>query len=128
MSKTFTAPFAQTQKTNSIVTTDTASHLIATAGPEGALLTAISAIPLGTVTATNLQLLLSKDGGETEQLLRAITLEAYSYSGTKSPEHADFPGVSQENPLRLEAGDQLYIRSSLTLSSGVAFYAEWTDY
>jgi len=81
MTKTFTAPFAQTPKTGSavatlasVVTTDAPTNtvLIGTAGADGAILTKLTAIPRATVTASGLYLFISQNAGTTKHVWIAL--------------------------------------------------------
>lgn len=137
MAKTFTAPFAQTTQTGaatataaSVITTDAPTNtlLIATAGADGALVTALSAMPRGTVTATGLYLFLSKDGGTTKQLIDSELMEALTVSVSVAVDETLFARISETAPIRLEAADELYIGAGVALAAGIVFKAEWTDF
>lgn len=128
MAKTFTAPFAQTSKTGIETVTTATPALITTAGVDGAIFTSLSALPAGTVTASRLRLLLSKDSGVTKEFIRAAVLAAYTEDTTTAPTLVVFDAISESTPIRLEAGDELYIETSTAQASGVTFFAEWTDY
>lgn len=136
MAKTFTAPFAQTQQTltavltaASVVTTDAATNtvLCATAGADGALVTKVSLMPRATITATAGYLFLSKDNGTTLRLIDSVLIPAYTMAGTTAIPVTTF-SMSQDAPLRLSAGDKLYVSIGVALASGVVAKAEWTDY
>lgn len=138
MAKTFTAPFAQTPKTGTAVATAavggigtdtvTGTVLLATAGAEGAIVTRLSAIPRATVTASSLVLFLSKDNGVTQRLIDSELMAAYTLATTTAVPETAFGNVSESTPLRLEAGDQLYVGSQVALAAGIVFKAEWMDY
>lgn len=136
MAKTFTAVFAQDPKTFTAVATTAVSglatdaptntHALVTAGAEGAIVTSITAIPRDTVTATALYLFISKDG-TTKRLLRTALMAAHTVAATTEIPVVDF-GYSETEPLRLEAGDQLFVGVGVTASSGIVFTAQSTDY
>lgn len=136
MAKTFTAAFAQDTKTFTAVATTavgsltgdspTNTHALVTAGAEGAIVTSITAIPRATVTATALYLFISKDG-TTKRLLRTALMAAHTVAATTEIPVVDF-GYSETEPLRLEAGDQLFVGVGVTASSGIVFTAQSTDY
>lgn len=136
MAKTFTAPFAQTPKTATAVATaaatltDTPSNtvLLATAGADGAILTRLSAIPRATVTASSLVLFISKDNGSTQRLIDSELMAAHTVAVTTAIPETVFAGYSESSPLRLEAGDRLYVGSQVALAGGIVFRAEYTDF
>lgn len=137
MAKTFTAPFAQTQKTATAVATAAVASLttdaptgaveLLTAGAEGALLTRLTATPRATVTASSLVLFVSKDGGATKRLADSALMAAYTMATTTAVPVTAF-GYSESAPLRLEAGDKLFVGSQVALAGGIVFKAEWTDF
>jgi len=136
MAKTFTAPFAQTPQTGfaectgvSTPADDTVNAvLIATAGSEGALLTAVSAIPRATITATAMYLYISKDSGTTKYLIDSELILAHTVATTTLIPENFFTNISESSPVRLEAGDEVYVGISVGLAGGVVFKAEWTDF
>lgn len=137
MPKTFTAPFAQTPKTGiavattataSIDTTPTNTQLLVTAGADGALVTRLWAMPRATVTATTLYLFISKDGGTTLRLVDSELMAAHTVATTTAIPETSFANYSETTPFRLEAGDRLYVGVGVTLSNGIVFKAEFTDF
>lgn len=134
---TFDAPFAQISKTATAVatlaasvTTDSPTNTIEllTAGTDGALVTSLSAMPRGTVTAASLVLFLSKDGGTTKRLLDSKLMGAHTIAATTAIPVTAFDLISAATPLRLEAGDKLYVGSQVALAAGIVFSAQWMDY
>lgn len=89
--------------------------------------TRISAMPRATVTATMLQLYLSKDGGVTKRLINSKLMSAHTIQVTTAIPATDF-GYSDLNPMLLEAGDSLYVAQAVTLADGVCWDAEWAAY
>lgn len=138
MAKTYTAPFAQTPKTASAVavaaiasiTSDAPTNtvLLLTAGAEGALLTRLSAIPRATVTANSLLLFISKDGGATTRLIDSALMAAHTVAATTAIPVTTFDKYSTATPLRLEAGDSLYVGTQVALATGVVFSADLMEY
>lgn len=138
MAKTFTAPFAQTTKTATAVvataiasiTTDAPTNtvLLLTADVEGALLTRLMASPRATVTAASLVLFLSKDSGATKRLIDSELMGAQTLTTSTAIAETSFANYSETNPLRLQAGDQLYVGSQIALAGGIVFRAEYTDF
>lgn len=138
MAKTFTAPFAQTPKTATAVVTgaagtitgDTPTNtvLLATAGADGAILTRLTAIPRATVTASSLVIFISKDSGTTKRLIDSELMAAFTVATTTAIPETTFTMYSETTPLRLEAGDELYVGSQVALASGIVFRAEFTNF
>lgn len=139
MANTFTAPFIQTQKTGSAVTrlavndigapaANAVVALGAPAGVNGALVTKITAMPRATVTASSLLLYSSKDGGNTFQLIDSELMAAYTLAATTAIPETTFGNISPETPLRLQAGEQLYVGSQVALAAGIQFRSEGGDY
>ena len=136
MANTFTAPFAQTPKTATAVATadatltDTPSNtvLLVTAGVNGAILTRLTAIPRATVTASSLVVFISKDSGTTQRLIDSELMAAHTVATTTAIPETFFANYSESSPLRLEAGDRLYIGSQVALAGGIVFRAEFTDF
>jgi hypothetical protein len=138
MPKTFTAPFAQDPKTATAVATGavgsfagdspTNTVLLLTAGADGAILTRLTAIPRATVTASSLMVFLSKDNGTTQRLLDSELMAAHTVATTTAIPETVFTLYSETTPLRLQAGDQIYVGSQVALSGGIVFRAEYTDF
>lgn len=138
MSKTYTAPFAQTSKTATAVTTaacstitgDTPTNtlLLFTAGTDGSILTSLWAIPRATVTASSLLLFLSNDGGTTKRLIDSELMAAFTVAATTAIPETKFANYTETTPLRLAAGDELYVGNQVALASGVVFKAEYTEF
>lgn len=138
MALTHEAVFAQTPKTGTAVAvaaaaslgTDvpTGTVLLATAGADGAIVTRLTAIPRATVTAASLLLFLSKDAGATMRLIDSELMAAHTVAATTAIPETAFGNVTESAPLRLEAGDRLYVASQVALAAGIVFRAEWTDF
>lgn len=138
MAKTYTAPFAQTPKNASAVvtaaagsiTTDapTSTVLLLTAGTDGAILTRLSAIPRATVTASSLLLYTSSDSGTTQRLIDSALMAALTVATTTAITTTSFSNYTETAPLRLAAGERLYVASQVALASGIVFKAEYTEF
>jgi hypothetical protein len=138
MAKTFTAPFAQTPKNTTAVATGavgtitgdspTNTVVLLTAGSDGAILTRLSAIPRATVTASSLVLFTSSDSGTTKRLIDSALMAAQTIATTTAITSTPFSTYSETTPLRLAAGEQLYVGSQVALASGIVFKAEYTDF
>jgi uncharacterized phosphosugar-binding protein len=138
MAKTFTAPFAQTPKNVTAVATaavasitgDTPTNTVVllTAGADGAILTRLSAIPRSTVTASSLVLFTSSDSGTTKRLIDSALMAAQTVATTTAITATTFTTYSETTPLRLQAGEQLYVGSQVALANGIVFKAEYTDF
>lgn len=127
--------YPQSQKTASAIATaakttynDAAnSVLLLTAGADGAILTKLTAIPRATVTATQLQLFISRDAGTTLLLVNTALMAAYTMAQTTQAAPTDF-GYTAAAPLRLGATERLYIGAGVALAGGIIFNAEYQDY
>jgi Kef-type K+ transport system membrane component KefB len=136
MANTFTAPFAQTPKTATAVVTavatltDTPANtvLLVTAGSDGAIVTRLTAIPRATVTASSLVVFISKDSGTTQRLIDAELMAAYTMATTTLIPETTFSLYTETTPLRLEAGDRIYVGSQVALAGGIVFRAEFTNF
>jgi hypothetical protein len=104
-----------------------AAGALITAGANGARVTKIYAIPRATVTATQLQLYRSADGGTTKRLFESALMVAYTMAATTEAPTTDF-GYSDDNPLILSANEVVYPAIGVALAAGVVFVAEWADY
>lgn len=138
MSMTPTAAFAQTPKTaDAVVTAALASlgtdaptglSLLYTAGPNGAIGTRLAAMPRATVTATGLCLFISRDNGVTLRLKDSVTMAAQTVATTSGISQTQFTNYSESRPLRLGAGDKVYVGSEVALAAGIVFSGEFTDF
>lgn len=141
MAKTYTLPMAQTPITATVVATavttitDTPDNsvLLTTAGADGALVTSIGATPRATVTATALYLFVSGDSGTTQRLIASSLMSAHTVAATTAIPtttltHPDGTEISETAPLRLEAGERLYVGIGVALAGGIVFYAASTDF
>jgi hypothetical protein len=88
----------------------------------------LTAIPRATVTASSLVLFLSKDSGTTQRLIDSELMAAHTVAATTAIPETYFANYSETSPLRLEAGDRLYVGSQVALAGGIVFRAEFTNY
>lgn len=107
--------------------TDTPTNTVklVTAGANGARLTRIDAIPLANVTATQLQLFRSTDGGTTKKFFSSKLMAAYTMSQVTAAPITDF-GYSDLNPLILASNEEIY--AAIGVTGAVCFEAEWGDF
>tara|TARA_R110000851_G_scaffold133381_1_gene268183 strand:- start:360 stop:773 length:414 start_codon:yes stop_codon:yes gene_type:complete len=136
MANTPVAAFGQTQKTGnaeataaSVITTSSPTNtlLIATAGTNGGMLTKLTAIPRATVTASALYYFISRDSGTTKYMVDSELMEAHTVAATTAIPETVFSNITEDAPVRLEAGDKVYVSSGVALAGGIVFQAEWTD-
>lgn len=139
MANTFTAPFVQVFKTQPAVVTAalggigtatvTGAVAVATAGANGAVVTRLTAIPRATVTASSLVLFLVKASAPTVfHLIDSELMPAYTLAATTAIPETVFGNISNDTPLRLEAGDILYVGSQVLLAAGIVFTAQWGNF
>ena len=138
MPKVFTAPFAQTPKTATAIvtaaqaslelTTPTNVVLLATIGAEGAILTRLTAIPRATVAASSLRLWISKTDETTCVLRSSVLMAAHTVANDTAIPVTTFTAFTESSPLRLQAGDKLYVGSAVALAGGIVFNAELTEF
>lgn len=103
----------------------TTSVLLLTAGANGARLTRLNAIARATFNG-RIDLWLSKDAGVTKRWINSI-LHNVTLSTTAALAPGDF-GYSEDNALKLEAADRLYVSTAVTLAAGVVVHAGYDEY
>lgn len=138
MPKIYTAPFAQTIKTGTAVVTGAAGNIatdaptntvqLLAAGSEGTVVSRITAMPRATVTDTSLLLYVSKDGGTTKRLIDSELMKGYTLAATTTVPETAFANYSDSAPLRLAAGETLWVGSQVALAAGIVFQAQGMDY
>lgn len=136
MAVTDTPVFGQTQKNHTVVITTlyddiaddtpTNTQALVTAGTNGAIVTKITAMPRGTVTATELNLFFTPDGA-VFRLMDSLLVAAYTFSTTTLTPKNTFALPTEDKPIRLQAGELIHVGMSVSLTEGMVFYAEWTD-
>jgi hypothetical protein len=92
----------------------------------GCRITKITALARATVTATELQLFVSSDGGTTKRFIDSKLMPAYTVAQTTQQSKADF-GFSETNPLFLLPGESLWAGIGVT-NTGIVFRAEGFAY
>lgn len=132
-----TAAFAQTPKTADAVVTAALANLgtdapanlslLMTAGANGSIVTRLSASPRATITAAGLYLFIMRDG-VTFRLKDSVTMAAQTVAATSGITPTPFPNYAESKPLRLGAGEKLYVGSQVALAAGIVFSAEFTDF
>lgn len=137
MAKTFTAPFPQSPKTKTAVATlactiadDAPANTVEllTAGAEGTIVTKLTAIPRATTGAASLlALFVVKSGDTAKRLVGTALLPATTVNANSALAPVSF-GYAENAPLRLEAGDKLFVGSMVALASGIVFTSQHTDY
>ncbi|MBK3444102.1 hypothetical protein [Pseudomonas lactis] len=139
MANTPLPAYVQTQKTGSAVvttavtniTTDTPTNLVAlgdAAGVNGALVTKITAMPRSNASASSLLLYSSKDNGETYSLIDSELMPAATLAVTTAIPETTFGNISPANPLRLEAGERLYVGTQVLINAGIVFRSEGANF
>lgn len=133
MAKTYTAPFAQTPKvaavtlTTATVPAGTTATKLLTAGTDGAIVTRITAIANGTITATGLVLYVANAG--VKFVTDSAALPAYTYAATAKFPSTAFTQASESEPIRLGAGQELWVGTLVTAAApGIDIVAEYTDF
>jgi hypothetical protein len=99
---------------------------LARTSANGARITRLTALARATVSATELQLYVSNDGGTTKRLIRSILMAAYTVAQTTGQTAVDM-GYSDSAPLILGASDTLYVGIGVT-NTGIVFRAEGFGY
>lgn len=93
---------------------------------KGARITSIKALAQATVTATELQLFVSADGGTTKRFINSTLMAAYTVAQTTGQTEADL-GYTDALPLILGAGESLYAAIGVS-NTGIVFRAEGGAY
>lgn len=92
----------------------------------GVRISRLTALARATVTATELQLYLSNDGGTTKRLIRSVLMPAYPVAQTTGQTAIDM-GYSDSAPLILAASETLYVGIGVS-NTGIVFRAEGYGY
>jgi hypothetical protein len=107
-----------------LTTTTSAQRLVAAASnPNGGLVKRLFAIPRGTAPAMQLQLYRSINAGVTLTLADSAQLPAFTASTAAAVTKGDF-GYTADAPLRLQAGEELWVGTGVAVAAGVVFVAE----
>jgi hypothetical protein len=108
-------------------TSPTNTQLLVTAGPNGARLTKLQAIPCATVGTAN-QIQMFRDAGTagvSKYFADSALMATYTLAQTTEAPTTDF-GYSDDNPLILQPNERLYMAEGQSVS--VNAIAEWADY
>ena len=116
---------ALTTANTTYTTTPSNPNPIFTAGANGSRVTRIGGIPQGTVSACQLQLFRSRDGGTTKFFFNSALMGAYTMATNTSPPVTDF-GYSDDNPLILAANEIIY--ACISVTQNVMLNVEGADY
>lgn len=128
--------FAQTPKSATAVVTTvlanlsadapTGAVLLLTAGANGAIVTRLTAMPRATVTASSLVLFEQPQGTSNLRMKDSELMPTQAISTGAAIAETAFANYSEARPLRLGAGEALYVGSQN--STNIVFCAEYTDY
>lgn len=122
-----TATATTTTANSNYTDTPTNTQLLWTAGASGDLITKMTSLARATLTATEMQLFRSNDGGATKKYFMSLTYAAFTMSQTARNPTADWP-FSTSNPLELGPNEQLYVAQGVTLAGGIVTTAEGSAY
>lgn len=103
---------------------------ILTAGTDGALVKTLQAFARATVTATRLDLWVTKSsdtGDAAPYWIGSVLLGANTLSSSAANPAADF-GYTSTSPLRLDGGDKLWVSAAAALASGISFFAQYENF
>lgn len=108
--------------------TDTPTNTVQllAAQTNGARIQKITALARATVSATELQLYVSADGGTTKRLIMSKLMTAYTVAQTTGQTAIDF-GYSDSSPLILSSLESLWVGIGVT-NTGIVFRAEGYAY
>jgi hypothetical protein len=106
--------------------TPTNSVQLLAAQTNGARMQKITALARATVTATELQLYVSSDGGTTKRFIGSKLMAAYTVAATTAQTVIDF-GYTDASPLILSAAESLWVAISVT-NTGIVFRTEGYAY
>ena len=117
------------------IATDTPTNVVElmTAGQKGSLLTKLTAMPRATATANSLVLFVTKaDESPTPHSKYALKdsalMAALTLSVTAEITQTSFSKITPANPIRLAAGDKLWVGTQVALTSGIVFVGEGADF
>lgn len=102
-------------------------QLLFTAGGEGSELYSITAIPRANIAATGLMLFRDGDGtGTAKRLFNSNEMELLVISTGALIPTVDFL-YSEDNSLKLAAGEKIYAGIGVSVAGGIAFHCEGGD-
>lgn len=106
--------------------TPTNSVQLLAAQTNGARMQKLTALARATVTATELQLYVSDNGGTTKRFIGSKLMTAYTVAATTAQTAIDF-GYTDAAPLILSATESLWVAISVT-NTGIVFRTEGYAY
>lgn len=106
--------------------TPTNSVQLLAAQTNGARMQKITALARATVTATELQLYVSSDGGTTKRFILSKLMAAYTVAATTAQTAIDF-GYTDAAPLILSSTESLWVAIGVS-NTGIVFRAEGYAY
>jgi hypothetical protein len=108
--------------------TDTPTNTVQllAAQTNGARIQKITALARASVSATELQLYVSTDGGTTKRFIRSVVMPAYTVAQTTGQTAIDM-GYSDSSPLILSSLESLWVGIGVT-NTGIVFRAEGYAY
>ena len=92
------------------------------------LLILLLSLPRDDASASGLYLFIQKTGTSIKRVADSALMPAYTYLASTDNEPTVFDAITETTPIRLEAGDEMYIASAVALTAGIVFSAEWTDF
>lgn len=139
MATTATAVFPQTPKSQTLTSTSAVANIgsgsptnavvLMTAGINGAMVTKITAIPMGTVTASSIVLFESSTSSQltTYFPVDSELMPQYTAANNTALPEINFINISKTNPKIVGAGMSLSIGSQVAQASGISYHVEWMD-
>jgi hypothetical protein len=108
--------------------TDTPTNSVQLLGAQtnGARMQKVTALARATVSATELQLYVSADGGTTKKFIGSKLMAAYTVAATTAQTVIDF-GYTDAAPLILSSAESLWVAISVT-NTGIVFRTEGYAY
>lgn len=116
-----------TAKTNYADNSNAKAVVVSGSNPNGCLVKAVSAIPLATCAATQVQLYRSPDNGVTLFFYDSILYPATSVGPATLTPKMNF-AYTETAPIRLQAGDSLWAAIGVALTAGFDVTAEIEAY
>jgi hypothetical protein len=120
---------AQAVVTSAKITyTDNAnSVLLLTAGPNGSIVYGVTALPQGALASTTKVMLFRSQDGILLSYIRSVLVNAYATDAAATiPTIADI-GFTEASPLRLKAGDKLFVGVFAAAANGIAIDCQYED-
>ena len=106
--------------------TPTNTVLLVSSATNGQIITKLTALARATVTATELQLFVSPDGGTTKRFVGSKLMAAYPVAATTAQTPTDF-GFTVSDRMELAAGESLYVGISVS-NTGIVFRYEGASF